>query len=131
MVLQERYARVTRLEELAPLAFQITRFKMAGLRRKAARRGESSQVQVDDLPLAAGDPDPADQYERREMLERLRAALAGMEARCRELFRLKLEGRTFSQIQATLGARSINTVYTWDARCRKRLLERMGGSWER
>jgi RNA polymerase sigma-70 factor (ECF subfamily) len=25
---------------------------------------------------------------------------------------------------------SINTVYTWDFRCRKNLLELMGGNWE-
>ena len=31
----------------------------------------------------------------------------------------------------SLGARSINTIYTWDARCRKELLELMGGSWEK
>jgi RNA polymerase sigma-70 factor (ECF subfamily) len=47
------------------------------------------------------------------------------------LFRLKLEGKSFAEIQTILGARSINTIYTWDARCRKRLLELMGGSWER
>ena len=26
--------------------------------------------------------------------------------------------------------KSINTIYTWDFRCRKQLLERMGRSWE-
>lgn len=25
---------------------------------------------------------------------------------------------------------SINTIYTWDLRCRKQLLDLMGGSWE-
>jgi RNA polymerase sigma-70 factor (ECF subfamily) len=29
-----------------------------------------------------------------------------------------------------MGAGSINTVYTWDFRCRQHLLELMGGSWE-
>ena len=29
-----------------------------------------------------------------------------------------------------MGAQSINTVYTWDFRCRKHLLELMGGDWE-
>ena len=32
--------------------------------------------------------------------------------------------------ETLLGAGSINTIYTWDARCRKRLLDLMGGSWE-
>ena len=46
------------------------------------------------------------------------------------MFRLKLEGKSFAEIQAILGAGSINTVYAWDFRCRKQLLEFMGGSWE-
>jgi RNA polymerase sigma-70 factor (ECF subfamily) len=29
-----------------------------------------------------------------------------------------------------MGAATINTVYTWDFRCRQELLERLGGSWE-
>jgi RNA polymerase sigma-70 factor, ECF subfamily len=40
---------------------------------------------------------------------------------------LKLEGKTFPEIQGILGAASINTIYTWDLRCRKQLQERMGG----
>jgi len=53
-----------------------------------------------------------------------------MGERCRELFRLKLQGRTFAEIQQLLGAASLNTVYTWDHRCRKQLLEALGGSWD-
>jgi RNA polymerase sigma-70 factor, ECF subfamily len=68
--------------------------------------------------------------EKKEMLERLTVALAKLEGRCRELFRLKLQGRGFAEIQEILGVKSINTVYTWDFRCRKQLLERLGGSWE-
>jgi RNA polymerase sigma-70 factor (ECF subfamily) len=29
-----------------------------------------------------------------------------------------------------MGAQSINTVYTWDHRCRQQLLDLMGGGWE-
>jgi len=50
--------------------------------------------------------------------------------RCRELYRLKLEGYSFTEIQARLKVAAINTLYTWDFRCRKQLLERLGGSWE-
>ena len=46
------------------------------------------------------------------------------------MFRMKLEGKSFEEIRKTLEVHSINTIYTWDARCRKRLLELMGGSWE-
>ena len=64
------------------------------------------------------------------MLERLTAALAKLEGRCRELFRLKMQGKGFAEIQQILGVKSINTIYTWDFRCRKQLLERLGGVWE-
>ena len=30
-----------------------------------------------------------------------------------------------------MGAGAINTIYTWDHRCRKNLLELMGGDWEK
>ena len=50
--------------------------------------------------------------------------------RCRELFKWKLEGNSFPEIQKLMGQTSINTIYTWDLRCRKQLLDLMGGSWE-
>ncbi len=130
VLLEEKYPHVTALDELVPLSLKIVRFKLAGWRRKAHRRGEFSRVPVEDLPLADGGESPLDAAERREMLDRLRRALAGLGARCRELFRLKLEGRTFAEIQAHFGAATLNTVYTWDFRCRKELLDRMGGKWE-
>ena len=130
MLLHEKYPQVTRLEELLPLSFQIVRFKMVSLRRKAARRGEYTQVSVEDIQLPDLGSDPSARLERQQMSERLQAAIGQLGGRCRELFRLKLEGKTFAEIQTQLEARSINTVYTWDARCRKQLLELMGGSWE-
>ena len=130
MLLHEKYSHVTRLEELLPLSFQIVRFKMVSLRRKAARRGEYTQVSVEDIQLPDLGFDPVARLERKQMSERLAAAIGQLEGRCRDLFRLKLEGKTFAEIQTVLGANSINTIYTWDARCRKRLLDLMGGSWE-
>jgi RNA polymerase sigma-70 factor (ECF subfamily) len=130
VLLHEKYSHVTRLEELLPLSFQIVRFKMVSLRRKAARRGEYTQVSVEDIQLPDLGSDPVARLERKQMSERLTAAIGQLEGRCRDLFRLKLEGKTFAEIQTVLGANSINTIYTWDARCRKRLMELMGGSWE-
>ena len=98
--------------------------------RKAARRGEYSQVSVTDIPLPDLDPNPADYLERKELLERLALAVGQLGERCREMIRLKLQGKTFAQIQEIMGAGAINTVYTWDHRCRKHLLELMGGDWE-
>lgn len=131
MVIHEKYGDVTRMEELVPLSLQILRFKIVAMRRKAGRRGESSQVSVDDLPLADDDPDPEQVLARKELLERLAAGIATLGDRCRELFRLKLEGRTFPEIQKHFRAATLNTVYTWDHRCRKQLLDWMGGRWER
>lgn len=40
LLLHEKYAAVDRLEELVPLALEITRFKILSTRRKVVRRGE-------------------------------------------------------------------------------------------
>jgi len=63
------------------------------------------------------------------MRERLIAAISQLGERCRKIMALKLEGKNFPEIRAILGVASINTIYTWDFRCRKHLLELMGGSW--
>jgi len=131
IVLHDKYPHVEAIEELVPLAMQIMRFKMAAWRRKAVRRGETGSISVDDVPLPDTAHDLEADLERREMLERLGDAISRMGDRCREIFRLKLLGRTYAEIQEVMGAASINTVYTWDARCRKELLVRVGGSWEK
>lgn len=131
LVLHEKYPAVTAPAELLPLAFQIMRFKMQAWRRKTTRRGEHNSIGLDDLPLPDRRPDPAVLAEREETKQRLAQALRSLGERCRELFRLKLQGRTFQEIQERMEANSINTVYTWDARCRKQLQEAMGGHWER
>ncbi|MBI1752695.1 MAG: sigma-70 family RNA polymerase sigma factor [Acidobacteria bacterium] len=129
VLIHEKYGHLDRLEDLLPLAFQILRFKLAAHRRKAARRGEYDAVDVDAFPPASDAPDAATVLERKELLARLMGGIARMGDRCRELFRLKLQGRSFPEIRALLGASSLNTVYTWDHRCRKQLLETLGGSW--
>ncbi len=92
MVLHEKYAAVDGIEDLLPLALEIARFKIWGARRKTVRRGENTAVSVDDLPLAGEDPDPLEKSETRQRVDRLEAALLQLGDRCRELFRLKLEG---------------------------------------
>jgi RNA polymerase sigma-70 factor (ECF subfamily) len=130
LLLHEKYAHLERVEDLLPLSLQIVRFKVLSTRRKAARRGEYTQVSVTDIPLPDLDANPATLVERRELLERLGRAMSGLGERCRELMRLKLQGKTFPEIQKIMGAATINTVYTWDHRCRKNLLDAMGGEWE-
>ncbi|GLH72649.1 hypothetical protein GETHLI_11510 [Geothrix limicola] len=129
VLIHEKYGHLDRIEDLLPLSFQILRFKLAAHRRKAARRGEFDAVDVDAFPPASEDPDPAAVLERKELLAKLMGGISRMGERCRDLFRLKLQGRSFPEIQALLGAASLNTVYTWDHRCRKQLLESLGGHW--
>ena len=130
VVLHEKYAHVTELIELVPLAFQVLRFKMLDAHKKAFRRGEYNQESVDELPLADPGDDPAKQLEHKQAVDRLLQAMSQLGERCRELFKWKLEGKSFPEIQKLMGQNSINTIYTWDLRCRKQLLSLMGGSWE-
>ena len=130
VVLHEKYPQVTELTELVPLAFQIVRFKMLDAHRKSLRRGEYNQESVDDLPLADPGDNPMIQLDQKQRVDRLLAAIGQLGERCRELFRWKLEGSSFPEIQKLMGQTSINTIYTWDLRCRKQLLDLMGGSWE-
>jgi RNA polymerase sigma-70 factor (ECF subfamily) len=130
VVIHEKYSHLERLEDLVPLALQILRFKLFAQRRKAVRHGEYTQVSVDEYPLHGDAPNPEEIMVRKEMLGKLTAGIASMGQRCQELFRHKLQGRTFPEIQVLMAAATLNTVYTWDHRCRKQLLERMGGRWE-
>ncbi|NOS76879.1 MAG: sigma-70 family RNA polymerase sigma factor [Nitrospira sp.] len=129
-VLHEKYPTVTELTELVPLAFQVLRFKMLDAHRKTFRRGEYNQESVDELPLADPGADPATQLDQQQRVDRLIAAIAKLGERCRELFKWKLEGKSFPEIQKLMGQNSVNTIYTWDLRCRKQLLASMGSSWE-
>lgn len=130
VVLQEKYSRVTELTDLVPLAFQVLRFKMLDAHRKSLHRGEYNQESVEDLPLADPTDNPATQLDQKQRVERLLAAITKLGERCRELFKWKLEGKSFHEIQKLMAQTSINTIYTWDLRCRKQLLSLMGGSWE-
>ena len=130
VLLHEKYARVTELTELVPLAFQVLRFKMLDAHRKSLRRGEYNQESVDELPLANPGDDPATLLDQKQRVDRLLAAVAQLGDRCRDLLTLKLEGHSFPEIQTRMGQHSINTIYTWDLRCRTQLLSLMGGTWE-
>ena len=131
MLLETKYGHVTDLSELIPLSMQVLRFKIASQRRRESRRGERTSTPLEELQFADLAPGPEEQAARAEMLERLKKAVPKLGERCRELLRLKLLGRTFAEIADEMEANSINTVYTWDLRCRKRLLELMGGRWEK
>jgi|GEM_PF-1171689 len=125
LVIHQKYSHVTSIAELVPLAMQITRFKMTAAARKSARRGENHMLDVDETPLEDHQVDLVHALEQKELVDQLQMALPQLGERCRDLFRLKLEGLSFSEIQQVLGAYSINTVYTWEARCREELRKLM------
>lgn len=133
ILLSTKYADKTAIEDMMPLAFRMIRLKMLAHRRKAVRRGEYTQSDIEAVDASgqhAQAETPEDEAARRQWRARLIQAAGRLTGRCRELFRLKVEGQPFAAIQAALGAASINTVYTWDARCRESLRRLMGGSWE-
>src|SRR5439155_432890 len=68
LVLHEKYPTLERVEDLVPLSLEIARFKIMGARRKIVRRGEHTQVSVDDLPIAGTGADPFEQAAEREAL---------------------------------------------------------------
>jgi RNA polymerase sigma-70 factor, ECF subfamily len=130
LVLHDKYPHVTELAELVPLAFQVLRFKMLDAHRKSLRRGEYNCASIDEVPIADMRDHPGMDLERKQRVDRLVHALGQLGERCRELFRWKLEEKSFPEIQKLMGQHSVNTIYTWDLRCRKQLLSLMGGSWE-
>jgi RNA polymerase sigma-70 factor, ECF subfamily len=123
ILLHEKYGDLERLEDLLPLSLKIVRFKMLAYSRKARRHGEFSQVSPDEIQMADRHADALSAMEQREARGRLIAAIGGLGERCRKLLALKLEGKSFAEIQTILGAGSVNTVYTWDFRCRQQLAE--------
>jgi len=126
ILLEEKYAHVDGIADLVPLSLQIARFKLAAIYRKSARRGEGTQVSVDEIQIPDLSQDTADEYERRERMARLATAINQLPARCREMIRWKLQGHNFDEIRKLLKLESINTVYSQDFRCRKQLLELLG-----
>lgn len=130
MLLHQKYPHVERLEDLVPLAIRIVRFKAASAWRKAHRRGEDTAVQADEQLLPDFAHNPGSAAERQELMEKMKAAFGELGDRCRELFRLKLDGLPFPEIATRMGAASVNTVYTWDLRCRQRLRQLIGDAWE-
>ena len=122
--------RLTDLTELVPLAFQVLRFKMLDAHRKSLRRGEYNQESVDDLPLADPGDDPATQLDQKQRVDRLLAAMAQLGERCRELFKWKLEGNSFPEIQKIMGQTLDQHDLHLGPTMPKAAISLMGGSWE-
>ena len=114
--------------QLAALGIEIVRKKRADLWRKAARRGEATAEDAAAVPLPDQRPSPDRIAADRERLRLYATAAARLGERCREILKRKLEGRSFVEIAAELG-RPVNTVYSWDWRCHRKLRELLGRHW--
>lgn len=125
LLLATKYAHVEDPPELVALALGILRKKRSERWRKAARRGENRGEDPATLPLPDARPSPDTVATDRERLRLLARAAARLDGRCREILRLKLEGRSFVEIARLLG-RPVNTVYSWDFRCHGRLRALLG-----
>ncbi len=128
ILLHDKYGHLDRLDDLLPLSLKIVRFKMLAYRRKARRHGEYAQVSPEEVQTPDGGIDVLTAMEQQEARERLIAAVEALGERCRKLLALKLEGKSFAEIQTALGVSSINTIYTWDFRCRQQLMESIGAA---
>lgn len=130
LIIHRKYPDVAAVEELVPLGFKIARLRLMSVSRSMRSHGEFDPLPIDEFDLPHPGPDPSQAAERKEQTERLAAAIRQLGHRCKELIRLKLEGRSFPEIQKLLGVSSLNTLYTWDHRCRKQILESLGGASE-
>jgi RNA polymerase sigma factor (sigma-70 family) len=133
LLLTTKYAHVEAPEELVALGVRIVRLKRAALWRKTGRRralGEAPPPLAGDSDALerVADPSPNDPESIARDRQRLRLfaeAAARLDGRCREMLRRKLEGLSFAEIAAALG-RPVNTVYSWDYRCQRRLRKLLG-----
>jgi RNA polymerase sigma-70 factor (ECF subfamily) len=127
VLLHEKYARVTELTELVPLAFQVLRFKMLDAHRKSLRRGEYNQESVDDLPLANPGDDPATLLDQKQRVDRLLAAVAQLGRTLPRPVQIEIggtqfpgdsnaHGTAFDQHHLHLGSPLPKTVVEFDGR---------------
>ena len=137
MLLSTKYAHVAAAEELVAIGARIVRFKRVAHWRKARRRRELGEAPAptaedgasDPLEAAPSDaPDPETVARTRQRLAMLVEAAARLDGRCREILRRKLQGVSFVEIALELG-RPVNTIYSWDWRCHKKLKTMLGAHW--
>jgi len=136
LLLATKYAHVSAPEELVALGVRSAALKAMAHWRKLARRRVLGEIELPagDLDASPADrtPDDAPDAEAgaiaRQRLALFIQAADQLDGRCREILRRKLEGASYVEIAAELG-RPVNTVYSWDHRCHKRLRALLGSRW--
>jgi RNA polymerase sigma-70 factor (ECF subfamily) len=125
MLLITKYRHLDSPADLIPVGIRIMQFLIKGGKRDyAARREVDFLERAEVLDFEA---DPEEKARATQHQRRLMAAVDRLGPRCRELFLLKLEGYNFLEIKEKMAAKSINTVYTWDFRCKDDLRRVDGG----
>ncbi len=127
LVLQNKYAHLDSAADLIPVAVTTMKYKILEFRRDRDR-AHSSIESTPFAPPRSKDPDPEQSAYILEMRTLLLAAIQELGERCRELFRLKLEGYNYQEIKERMGAGSLNTVYVWDFRCTEQLKPKLKGA---
>lgn len=137
LLLSTKYAHVEAADELVRIAVAIVSRKLQGLWRKRARR-----ARLGDTPLPGGEdgeadplgqarsesPDPEQVAVDRQRVALLVDAVARLGSNCRELLYRKVEGASLKEIAVEM-RRPVNTIYSWDHRCHKRLRGLLGERW--
>jgi RNA polymerase sigma-70 factor (ECF subfamily) len=126
MVLNRKYSDKDSVDEILKIAIGI----MKRLLLAYYGSGKIETVPAESITARDDAPDPEQQARFRQLQANIMQAIEKLGGRCRQLFLLKLDGYTFQEIGKKLGANTIDTVYTWDFRCKRdlaRLLE-LGGA---
>lgn len=132
-----RYAHLEDPADLVPVAIRVTWFKLRELWRQRRKTSERVIDGIDEID--APDTRPNAEVatleweraaEQRALLLRVKAAIERLPDRCRAIFAHLLAERSLVEIRTRMEAATMNTVYTWVHRCRKNLLQEIGGSWQ-
>jgi RNA polymerase sigma-70 factor, ECF subfamily len=121
ILLTTKYAHIEVIGDLVPLGIRTMQYLM-----HSHRRGQRNHENMDDLSLSDPSPNPETSARYKFLQERLMTVIGTLGDRCKRIFLLKLDGYNFEEIRLKLGAKSINTVYVWDFRCRRSLRELVG-----
>ncbi len=127
LVLHNKYGHLDSAADLIPVAVTTMKFKIQEFRRDRDR-AHSSIESTPFAPPRSTDPNPEQSAHTLELRALLLSAIQELGERCRELFRLKLEGYNYQEIKERMGAGSVNTVYVWDHRCTEQLRPKLKGA---
>ncbi len=125
IILIKKYSDKESVDEILKISMGITKL----LLQSYYRTGKIDTVDVESANIEDYSPNPEQEARFRQLQSRIMQAVEELGGRCRQLFLLKLDGYSFTEIKVKMGANSIDTVYTWDLRCKKdlnKLLAREG-----